>query len=61
MPNIHGVKNDCTPGTQCQIFQQLHEWAGAPDVSNIFWLSSSPGAGKSVIITTFAKELMNQD
>jgi hypothetical protein len=48
------------PGTRRQIFQQLHEWADAPDGPNIFWLSGSPGAGKSAIATTFAKELMSR-
>jgi hypothetical protein len=48
------------PGTRRQIFQQLHEWADAPNGPNIFWLTGIPGAGKSAIATTFGKELMSR-
>src|ERR1700675_1535584 len=47
-------------GTRRQVLQHIHNWADAPDGPNIYWLSGSPGTGKSAIATTFARELMDR-
>ncbi|RDB30116.1 Vegetative incompatibility protein HET-E-1 [Hypsizygus marmoreus] len=52
-----GYADKCMPGTRLKVFEEIDEWLGNPDAPNIFWLSGSPGAGKSAVASTLVERL----
>ena len=47
----------CTARTREWIVERIHSWLGDQQAPNIFWLSGSPGAGKSTIASTMVSDL----
>jgi len=47
-------------GTRTDVLQQIYTWAEDSSQKNMFWLSGSPGAGKSAIATTVVSCLSKQ-
>ena len=47
----------CTPKTREWIVEEIHCWLRDQQAPNIFWLSGSPGAGKSTIASTMVSHL----
>ncbi|KAJ7873687.1 hypothetical protein B0H13DRAFT_1633377, partial [Mycena leptocephala] len=55
--SLHEV---CLPGTRRDILASIIEWLVMPsDNSNLLWLYSVAGAGKSTISTTVAEHFRN--
>ncbi len=48
----------CLPGTRTSVLRKAEDWLHSddPETSNILWIYGAPGAGKSAIATTLAKE-----
>ena len=40
------------PGTRLDVFHDIQKWVDDLDMPNIFWLSGSPGSGKTTIAST---------
>ena len=47
----------CTARTREWIVEKIHCWLNDEQAPNIFWLSGSPGAGKSAIASTMVSDL----
>ena len=47
----------CTARTRQWIVEKISCWLGDEQAPNIFWLSGSPGAGKSAIASTMVSHL----
>jgi hypothetical protein len=50
-------QHECLPGTRVGLLRELEDWTTSPDGKCIFWLSGTPGTGKSTICRTFARQL----
>lgn len=50
----------CMPGTRTDVFDTITTWLDDPAAPNIFWLTGSPGAGKSAIASTLVGQLLAQ-
>ena len=48
------------PGTRKDIFASINAWLDDPTAPNIFWLTGSPGAGKSAIASSLVEQLLTQ-
>ncbi|EDR06780.1 uncharacterized protein LACBIDRAFT_299652 [Laccaria bicolor S238N-H82] len=49
----HGkVRDRCMPGTRKDVLTLINTWLNDPNEPNIFWLSGSPGSGKTTIAST---------
>ncbi|EDR12082.1 uncharacterized protein LACBIDRAFT_314289 [Laccaria bicolor S238N-H82] len=49
----HGkVRERCMPGTRLDVLHDIQTWLDDLDMHNIFWLSGSPGSGKTTIAST---------
>ncbi|KLO05511.1 hypothetical protein SCHPADRAFT_723450 [Schizopora paradoxa] len=55
--NQSELDDECVPGTRTGIFSEAQEWLNNPEAPNILWISGAPGAGKSAIATSLAKEV----
>ena len=49
----------CLEGTRGGILDKVRYWLQAEFPKNILWISGAPGAGKTTIATTIAKEFAN--
>ncbi|KIJ25996.1 hypothetical protein M422DRAFT_136909, partial [Sphaerobolus stellatus SS14] len=47
----------CLNGTRESVLSEIYTWSEAVDESNIFWLSASPGAGKTAIASTVTRRM----
>ncbi len=55
------LEDDCLPDTRVKILQEARDWLkDCESARNILWIVGAPGAGKSTIATTLARELANK-
>ncbi len=50
------LKDDCLEGTRLDVLSKTRKWLQDYDSTNILWIVGAPGAGKSTIATTIARE-----
>ncbi len=50
------LDNECLEGTRSGVLRQAKDWLEDTKLPNILWISGAPGAGKSAIATTLAKQ-----
>ncbi|KIJ43475.1 hypothetical protein M422DRAFT_253365 [Sphaerobolus stellatus SS14] len=51
------TSDSCLNGTRESVLSEIYTWSEALDESNIFWLSASPGAGKTAIASTVIRRM----
>ncbi|KIJ51910.1 hypothetical protein M422DRAFT_244288 [Sphaerobolus stellatus SS14] len=51
------TSDSCLNGTRQSVLSEIYTWSEAIDESNIFWLSASPGAGKTAIASTVTRKM----
>ncbi len=55
------LEGDCLEDTRVHILQEVRDWLDdSKSANNILWIVGAPGAGKSTIATTIARELANK-
>jgi len=55
------LEADCLLGTRVKILQEARDWLkDCKSSKNILWIVGAPGAGKSTIATTLARELVRK-
>ncbi len=54
------LDDECLNGTRVRVLQQAKDWLEDTKKPNILWIYGAPGAGKSAIATTLAKQFSGE-